>query len=362
MLFRSNAFTSRDYTAYFQIVPKGALPEMMKLEADRMGNLILDPKEFAAEIKVVMEERRMRTDDNPQALVHEAMSSVAFQAHPYRRPVIGWMNDLEHMTWKDAAEWYRLWYAPNNAILLVVGDVNHREVFKLAQQTYGRHKAKALPERKPQTEPEQKGIRRLTVKAPAKLPYLAMSWKVPKLVDVRKDREALALEVLSGVLDGHDAARLAKNLIREQRVAQTIGAGYDGTVRGEAIFFMSGQPAEGKTVADLEAALRSELERIRNDGVSAEDLARIKVQMVASQIYKRDSLMAQAMEIGGAEAVGLHWRDLDLLIEQLKTVTPEEVKAVAKKYFSDDTLTVAVLDPQPIDEQAVKPRGFAGKH
>jgi zinc protease len=290
------------------------------------------------------------------------MNSVAFQAHPYRRPVIGWMNDLENMTWKDAAEWYRQWYAPNNAYLLVVGDVDHQEVFRLARQTYGRHAAKALPERKPQTEPEQKGIRRLTVKAPAKLPYLTMAWKVPKLVDVRKDREALALEVLSGVLDGHDAARLAKNLVRERRIAQTVGAGYDGTLRGEALFYMSGQPSDGKSVAELEAALRGELEHIRKEGVTAEDLARIKVQMVASQIYKRDSLMAQAMEIGGAEAVGLHWRDLDLLIEQLKTVTPEEVQAVAKKYFSDDSLTVAVLDPQPIDEQTAKPRGFTGRH
>jgi zinc protease len=287
---------------------------------------------------------------------------VVFQAHPYRRPIIGWMNDLENMTWKDARDWYRQWYAPNNAYVLVVGDVDHREVFNLAEKLYGRHKPQVLPERKPQAEPVQKGIRRLSVKAPAKLPYLAMAWKVPKLTDVRQDREALALEVLAGVLDGHDAARLAKKLVRETRIAQSAGAGYDGTLRGEAMFYMDGQPAEGKTVAELETALRGELERIRNEGVTAEELARIKVQMVASQVYKRDSLMAQAMEIGGAEAVGMHWRDVDVLIEQLKTVTPEEVQAVAKKFFSDDSLTVAVLDPQPIDENSAKPRGFAGRH
>jgi len=359
---RDNAFTSRDYTAYFQIVPKDALPEMMRLESDRMANLVLDAKEFEAEIKVVMEERRMRTDDNPQALVHEALNAVAFQAHPYRRPIIGWMNDLENMTWQDARDWYRQWYAPNNAYVLVVGDVDHKDVFKLAEKTYGKHKTKVLPERKPQLEPAQKGIRRLSVKAPAKLPYLAMAWKVPKLVDLRKDRDALALEVLAGVLDGHEAARLSKRLVRELQVAQSAGAGYDGTLRGEALFYMNGQPAEGKTVAELETALRGELVRVRKEGVTAEDLARIKVQMVAAQVYKRDSLMAQAMEIGGAEAVGMHWRDIDLLIEQLKTVTPEEVQAVAGKYFSDDVLTVAVLDPQPLDEKATKPRGFAGRH
>ncbi len=359
---RDNAFTSRDYTAYYQIVPKEALPEMMQLESDRMSNLVLDPKEFASEIKVVMEERRMRTDDNPQALTGEAMRSVIFQAHPYRRPIIGWMNDLENMTWQDAREWYRQWYTPNNAYVLVVGDVDHREVFKLAQKTYGGHKSHALPVRKPQTEPEQKGIRRVSVKAPAKLPYLALAWKVPKLMDVRKDREGLALEVLASVLSGHDAARLAKRLVRETRVAQTAGASYDGTLRGEALFFLEGQPGDGKTVAELETALRGELESIRKDGVTAEDLARIKVQMIAAQVYKRDSLVSQAMEIGGFEAVGMNWRDIDLMIEQLKTVTPDEVQAVAKKYFSDDTLTVAVLDPQPLDESQPKPRGFAGRH
>jgi zinc protease len=355
---RDNAFTSRDYTAYFQIVPKAALPEMMKLEADRMANLKLEPQEFASEIKVVMEERRLRTDDNPLGLVYEALSSTAFQAHPYRRPVIGWMDDLEHMTWQDARDWYRQWYAPNNAYVVVAGDVDHREVFRLAQKYYGSHKPQALPERKPQNEPEQAGVRRVTVKAPAKLPYLAMTWKAPKLRDVHKDRDPYALDVLAAVLDGHDASRFAKNLVRGSRVAQSAGAGYDGTLRGEATFTLDGQPAEGKTVAELEAALRAELKRVQDEGVSAEELARVKTQSIAAQIYKRDSLMAQAMEIGGIEASGLNWRDIDLLLEKLKSVTAEDVQAVAKKYFSDDTLSIAVLDPQPVENS--KPRKPSG--
>ena len=188
---RDNAFTSLDYTAYFQIVPKAALPRMMALEADRMANLSFKPEDFAAEIKVVMEERRMRTEDNPQSLVHEALNSVAFRAHPYRRPIIGWMDDLENMTWQDALDWYRHWYAPNNAYLLVVGDVDHQKVFRDAERTYGRIKAKPLPVRKLQHEPEQTGIKRVTVKAPAKLPYLSMAWKVPRLRDIDQDRESL---------------------------------------------------------------------------------------------------------------------------------------------------------------------------
>ncbi|MCF8177164.1 MAG: insulinase family protein [Sulfuritalea sp.] len=355
---RDNAFTSRDFTAYFQIVPKAALPEMMKLEADRMTNLILDAKEFSAEIKVVMEERRLRTDDNPHSKVYEALNSAMFQAHPYRRPIIGWMDDLEHMTWQDARTWYRQWYEPNNAYVVVVGDVDHREVFRLAQKYYGKKKAHALPERKPQNEPQQVGIRRISVKAPAKLPYLAMAWKTPKLNDAHKDRDPYALNVLASVLDGHDASRFSKNLVRGTRVAQSAGAGYDGTLRGEASFVVDGQPAEGRTIAELEAALRAEIKRVQDEGVSAEELNRVKIQSIAAQIYKRDSLMAQAMEIGGTEAAGQSWKDIDLMLEKLKSVTAEEVQAVAKKYFTDDTLTVAVLDPQPLETgQPKKPSG-----
>ncbi len=359
---RDNAFTSLDYTAYFQIVPKTALPRMMALEADRMANLRLTPEEFASELKVVMEERRTRTDDNPQALVHEALYAAAFQAHPYRRPIIGWMDDLEHMTWQDARDWYRHWYAPNNAYLLVVGDVDHQRVFRDAENTYGRLKPEALPARKPQNEPEQTGIKRVTVKAPAKLPYLSMAWKAPRLRDVDKDREPYALEVLAGVLDGNDAARLSKNLVRGLKVAQSAGAGYDGTVRGEALFVLDGQPAEGHGVAELEAALREQLKRIQEDGVTAEELARIKTQIVANQVYKRDSMMAQAMEIGRFEAGGFNWRDYDKLLDKLRSVTAEEVQAVARKYFGDDTLTVAVLDPLPVDQAKPKRAAPNGHH
>jgi zinc protease len=362
---RDNAFTSRDYTAYFQIVPKAALPKMMALEADRMANLSFKPEDFAAELKVVQEERRMRTDDNPQSLVHEALNAAAFVAHPYHRPIIGWMDDLDHMTWQDAHGWYQHWYAPNNAYLLVVGDVDHDKVFRDAERTYGRIKAKPLPIRKPQNEPEQAGIKRVTVKAPAKLPYVAMAWKVPKLQNVDTDRDSFALEVLAGVLDGTDAARLAKNLVRERKIAQSAGAGYDGTVRGEALFIVDGQPAEGHTVAELEAALRGELRRIADEGISAEELARIKTQIVAGQVYKRDSMMAQAMEIGGFEAAGFNWRDYDKLLDKLRSVTAEEVQAVARKYFgagSDDRLTVATLDPLPLDETKPKKSGMAARH
>ena len=350
---RENAFTSLDYTAYFQLIPKRALPQVMALEADRMAGLKLDAKEFAQEIKVVMEERRMRTEDDPQSLLRERMNAVAFQAHPYRRPVIGWMNDLENMTYLDAQDWYRRWYAPNNATLVVVGDVDHAATFRLAEKVYGAIPRHALPARRPLVEPLQLGIKRLTVKAPAKLADLAMAWKVPRLKDVEHDREPYALEMLANLLDGHDASRLVKHLVRGQKIAQTANAGYESMLRGEAQFVLEGQPAEGRTVAELEAALRNEIKRIQDEGVTAEELARVKTQSIASQIYKRDSMMGQAMEIGSAEAVGISWRDIDKILDKIRNVTAAEVQGVARKYFNDDTLTIAVLDPQPLAEASV---------
>ena len=347
---RDNAFTAHDYTSYFQVVPAPRLSEMMALEADRMANLVVDPREFAAEIKVVMEERRLRTEDRPQALVHETLMSSAFRAHPYRRPIIGWMNDLENMNWEDVRDWYQRWYGPNNAYVVIVGDVDKDEAFRLAEKHYGGIARRSLPARKPQLEPEQLGVRRVTVKAPAELPYLVMAYKAPVLRDVEKDWEPYALEVLAGVLDGHDAARFARNLVRGQKIAVSAGAGYDSTARGEGVFVLDGAPAQGKSVADLEAALRAQIERVQREGISEEELKRVKTQTVAAEIYKRDSMMAQAMEVGRTESVGHSWRDIDRMLEKIRAVTAEEVQAVARKYFNDDRLTVAVLDPQPLTE------------
>jgi zinc protease len=345
---RDNAFTSRDYTAYFQQVPKQKLEEMMQLEADRMRHLTLNADEFTQEIKVVMEERRLRTDDQAQAQLFEQMSGVAFQAHPYRVPIIGWMNDLENMTVQDARDWYERWYVPNNAYVVIVGDVEHEQIFKLAEKYYGPLAARTLPERKPQIEPVQVGIRRLTVKASADLPVLLMAYKVPVIRDVEKDVDPYALEMLTAILDGHDAARFSKNLVREQRLAVSAGSGYDSTARGPGLFYLQGSPSEGKTRADLEAGFRAELARIEKEGVTLDELARAKAQLVAGQIYKLDSMFAQAMEIGQMESVGFSYRLDARMIEKLQAVSADQVQLVVKKYFNDASLTVAELDPQAL--------------
>jgi len=352
---RDNAFTSRDYTAYFQQVPKERLPEMMQLEADRMRHLNVDPKEFAQEIKVVMEERRLRTDDNPQSKLFEQMNAAAFQAHPYRRPIIGWMNDLENMSAADAKAWYDTWYVPNNAYVVITGDVDHKEVFALAEKYYGALEGRPLPARKPQIEPAQDGTRRVNVKAPAELPVLIMGYKAPVLRDADKDSDPYALEMLAAILDGHDAARFNKKLVREDKVALSAGIGYDSTGRGPGMIYLHGSPSEGRTVADLEAALRAEITRIQQEGVSEQELKRAKAQLVAGQVYKLDSMFGQAMEIGQTESAGIPYQKIDRMLEKLQQVTAAEVQAAAKKYFNDDTLTIGVLEPQPLDGKPRRP-------
>jgi zinc protease len=352
---RENAFTSKDYTAYFQQIEKSRLEKVMELEADRMANLQFNQDEFAKEIRVVMEERRWRTEDQPTALLYESLNSTAFVAHPYHHPIVGWMNDLEHMTVQDAKTWYERWYAPNNATMVVSGDVKAQEVRALTEKHFGKIVAKRLPLRKPQQEPAQRGIRRVSVKAPAENPYVTLAFKVPALRDVEKDQEVYALEVLAAVLDGYDNARLNAKLVRTERVANSVGAGYSSIARGPVLFLLDGTPARGTTTEQLEKLLRAEVERIAKEGVSEEELQRVKTQLIAGQIYKRDSIFGQAMEIGAIEMTGISHTNIDLIIEKLKTVTPQQVQQVAQKYFGDDALTVATLIPLPLSEKKPPP-------
>jgi zinc protease len=345
---RENAFTSSDYTAYFQQLHKSQLPLAMKLESDRMQNLNLTAKEFDKEIKVVMEERRMRTDDEPQSLMNEIMKAAIYQEHPYQHPVIGWMSDLEVMNVNDAKVWYNRWYAPNNATLVIAGDVNPDEVFALAQRYYGTIHQHKLPERRNFTEPHQIGIKRLVVKAPAELPQLVMAYHTPVIKNAEQDWKPYALDMLAGVLDGNESAWLNKHLVREQQIASAVGASYESTSRGPSLFTLEATPSAGKTVQDVETALREEIALLVKNGVNEDELQRVKAQVMAAEVYKRDSLFYQAMQIGQLESIGLGYQAIPVMLEKLKTVTPEQVRQVALEFLQDDNLTVAVLDPQPL--------------
>ncbi len=359
---RENAFTSYDHTAYFQQLHKSKLPLAMRLESDRMHNLQMAKKEFDKEIKVVMEERRWRTDDDPHALMFEKLMAATFQEHPYQHPVIGWMNDLQNMTDADALAWYKTWYAPNNATLVIAGDVKASEVFALAQKYYGSIPAVKLPPRKAVGEAAQLGIRRIVVKAPAELPYLIMAWHAPTLRDAEKDWKPYALEVLVGVLDGNSSARLNKALVREQQVAMDVGAGYDSVARGPGLLVLEGTPREGKTVGDMEAALREQLALLVRDGVNAEELQRVKAQVMAGEVYKRDSVFYQAMQIGQLESAGLSRKVIPVMLQKLQAVTAQQVQDVAREIFNDDRLTVAMLDPQPLSDKPKHVGGAAHVH
>jgi zinc protease len=348
---RENAFTSRDHTAYFQQMQKDRLELSMELEADRMTHLVISDELFAREIQVVMEERRLRTDDQPQSVVYERLMATAYQVHPYRRPIIGWMDDLKSMTAQDARDWYARWYAPNNATLVVAGDVVADEVIALAKRHFGALPARALPERKPQAEPMQVGGKRIVVKAPAQLPYLLMAWHAPTLKDWARDTEPYALQILAGVLSGNDSARLQKSLVKTRQIAVNASAGYDPVARGPGMFMIDATPAAGKSAVALEKAIRAEISRIQRDGISEAELARVKAQVIAGDIYQRDSLFYQAMQLGDYVTAGLPPEALARRVDKLRAVTAKEVQAAARQWLQDDRLSVAELDPQPLNVQ-----------
>jgi zinc protease len=351
---RENAFTSLDYTGFYQQIPAARLPDVMKLEADRFVHNQWSDEEFRKELEVVKEERRLRTDDNPRAQLYEALNAATFVESSYRRPVVGWMSDLEAMTPTDARAFYRRWYTPANAAVVVAGDVDVAQVRQWAQRYYGRIPARAVPARKPRTEPPQQGLRRLEFKAPAEQAYVALAFRVPGLQSLAasgpSDADALALTVLSAVLDGYSGARLDRALTQgPDRVADGAGASNGLLGRGPQLFVLDGVPIKDKTPAQVEAALREQVARVAREGVSEAELQRVKTQWVASEVYKLDSVFNQARELGSYWAQGLPLDAGERLIERLRAVTAEQVKSVAAKYFGDDQLTVGVLLPQPLD-------------
>ena len=359
---RENAFTGRDFTAYFQTLERSRLELALELEADRMRNLLLDEEEFSREIQVVMEERRLRTDDNPNAYTNEQFMATAFQVSPYHNPIIGWMDDLEHMNVADLRRWYDDYYHPNNAILVIAGDVSAEAVYRMAKRHFGPIPPGQVPADKPRREPPQDGERRILVKQPAELPYLAMGYPVPVLRTAQHPWHAYALEVLANVLSGGDSARLDRDLVRGAELAASVSASYDMTTRHNSLFSLHAIPAQGRTVAELEQALREQIWRLREQPVSQGELDRIKAQVAAAKVYELDSLFYQGMQLGMLETVGLNWRQADAYVAGINAVTPAQLMAVAQQYLSDDKLTVAVLEPQPQQPDSTPETRYEHRH
>lgn len=343
-----NAFTSDDYTAYYQVLASDRLSVAFELEADRLASLRLPPEEFKREIEVIKEERRLRTEDNPSAKAYERFQALAFPASGYHTPTIGWMADLERMTVEELRAWYETWYVPNNATLVVVGDVVPSEVHALAQRYFGSIAQRPLPQAQIPLELSTPGQRLLTLHLPTQLPSLMMGFNVPGLATSKAPREVHALRLIGALLDGGYSARLPSRLERGEELVSGAGSSYDAYTRGDSLFVLSATPnvQKGKTLTEVEAGLWRQLEDLKTTPPSAEELARVRAQVIAGLVYERDSITSQATTIGQLETVGLSWQLMDGELAELSAVTPSDIQQAAQTYFTRDRLSVAHILPE----------------
>ncbi len=342
---QENAMTNYDYTAYYEKMAASRLEVSFRLEADRMRHLLLKPEDFAKEIKVVQEERRLRTDDNPQALTFERFMSTAHLSPPYQHPVIGWMNDLRHMKVEDLRGWYQRYYAPNNATVVVVGDIKAKEVFQLAKKYFGPLKKSELPELRPLQEPPALGKKTVQVNAVAKLPMLIEGYTVPTVKTAETSYEPYALELIAGILDAGDSGRFARRLIRGKQLAADLDVHYNLYARYQSQFVIYGIPAQGQSIEALQKGIDGEISQLKEKRVEDKELERIKNQIIAQKVFEKDSIFGQAMELGLLETVNVGWRESTQYIDKIKAVTPEQIQKTAEKYFQQTSLTEAELLP-----------------
>ena len=359
-----NAFTTRDVTSFHQQIPRQQLEAVMRLEADRFAHNTWSDDEFRREIEVVKEERRQRTEESPRARMFEAMNAMVFQTSPYRRPVVGWMNDLDAMTPQDARDFFHRWYTPANAAVVIAGDVDAAQVHALAERIYGSIPARPVPARKPREEAEQQGERQMAYRAATEQAVVALAYPMPKLTDPQArdadSQDALALTVLAAVLDGYSGARLDRALVqggaeKRPRLADSAGATFGLMGRGPQLFFLSAVPAPGVAADAVVSALKNEVARVAREGVSEVELKRVKTQWTASEVYKLDSVFNQARELGSYWSLGMGIDSNAQLMAQLDGVSAAQVQSVAQRLFSDDKLTTATLVPDASKRRPERP-------
>ncbi len=369
---KENAFTSREYTGYFQQIHRDALWEVMRLEADRMQNLRFSDAEFAKEIQVVMEERRLRTDDSASGRLYEALYATAFQASPVRNPIIGWMGDLQTLAAQDARDWYAQVYSPQLATMVVLGDVDAEKVYREARRLYSGWKPRPLAARRPQPEPEPLGRRHVQVSAPAENPFFVLAWPAPNkgpgepamAKDDPKSRRIVALGALASLLDHPSFGVLNERLVRGEgrRVLLDVGTAAGGVSRGPELFTLQATPAPGVSLDEAEAALWAEIDRVANEGLSAEAFALVRRLVRAGEVYAKDSLFSRAMEVGQLTIAQRPLSDSRAWTEVLEDLRPEEIQEAARAVLLREKTTRVDLLPTPIDPAAPGPRrGFGPK-
>jgi zinc protease len=343
-----NAFTSYDNTAYYENLSSDRIQVAIDLESDRMQNLILRQEDFQTERMVVVEERRLRTEDNPQAFLLEQMMATAFQIQPYHWPIIGWMEDIARFTVGDLKAYYKTYYNPINAFLVVVGDFKKEELFPKIEKAFGSYARVVAPDQDKVKDPPQVGERRISVKKEAQLPFLVMGYHVPNL----RDPDSYVLEVIATILSGGKSSRFYRSLVREKRLVLSADADHSLLSRDPSLFYISADLLPGKEVAEVEKALDQELERLRKEPVGEKELEKAKNQLEAAFIYGQDSLYYQAMLLAQHE-IALDWRAIDDYLPSIRKVSAEDIQRVAKRYLVPDNRTIGILVPQPPKE--VKP-------
>ncbi len=348
---RTNAFTSYEYTGYYQEYEASRLPLALELEAERMANLVIHEDEFYREAKVVHEERRQRTDDNPNALAWEKFAAILRPGTGYAHPVIGWQRDIEGYEPSQAMHWYEQWYAPNNAVVVVAGDVNAEETQQLVQKYFGALKTKNLPHRPaPQLAPPA-GERRLNLQLAVQVPTLYMGWNVPSLATATDDEDFYALIMLAGVLDGGYSARIESNIVRGQRLAAGASASYQGVAREDGVFTIRATANPDVSLTLLEKKLIEEIELIATTPPSTTELERVRAQVLASKVFGQDSVFGQAMELGYYAMANIHWQEADKFADKLAQITPDMVSKVAQRWLIPERMAVAHVQPQLKEEQ-----------
>ena len=340
---QENAFTSSDYTAYFQTVAVSRLEMVMEMEADRMTNLVLTEKGVETEKAVVMEERRSRTDNNPASILGEQVTAAMYLNYPYRRPVIGWAHEIQALTLKNVMAFYKKWYAPGNAILVVAGDITAEALKPLAEKYYGRIPSPPATPRLRPSEPPQSAMRRVILKDKrVRQPAWGRSYLAPSLL-TGETKHVYALEVLSDILGGGATSRLYQALVVEGKFAHSAGSYYDANDRGPSLFGLHAAPKPGISMETLETRIEEELTKLLESGVTASEVSRAKKRMRAQAVYARDSLSAGARVLGAALATGLSVDDVEAWPDRIGAVTVEQVNAAAKAVFKDGRSVTSLL-------------------
>jgi zinc protease len=341
-----NAFTSHDFTAYFETVPAAQVDTVLKMEAERFANLALNADEFGREIKVIMEERRMRTDDDPNSHMFEELSAAALRLHPYRNPVIGWMQDLKKLTIEDVRAFYKKHYVARNATVVIVGDVDFNHVKKVVARNFGRMKNVAVPPRFNPTEPEPLGAKHINVHLPAKSPVIAITLPVPVWIPGKNDAEVAALAVATHILGAGRTAILQRQLVDKQRKAFAATAGYDPFGMGLDLWYAYGMLGSKQSPKDFETALWKILSTMASKPVTDKQLNSAKRNMIANQIFAQDSLYLRAKMIGRMETVGIGAKNKDAWLDAIRAVNAKDIQTIAHKYFQPKRATTGVLIPE----------------